>query len=155
MRQIFFAALLFAAPAQAGSSAATPEVAEAIKRPRIAAALEMRERMDAAAIARDVVTISALLAPDAILNGPNNRVSDHATITSNFTAGRINHDSMNRSIEYAAERGRDVILMGEETVTPRDPAGGGRTVRRRFTDIWTETPEGWKLALRQATIFSD
>lgn len=146
-------ALVLAFPANAESHAANDAVAEAMKRPRIAAALEARERMDRAAIARDVATISALQAPDVVLNGPNNRISDRAKIAANFTAGRIDHDSMTRSIEYAAERGSDVILMGEETVTPRNPTETGSIVRRRFTDIWTETPEGWKLALRQATIF--
>ncbi len=152
--QVVFAVLLFTAPAQAEQRAATPAVSEAMKRPRIAAAMAARERMDAAAIARDVTVIASLLASDAILNGPNNKVNDRTSILSNNAAGRVNHDTMTRSIEYAAERGSDVVFMGEETVTPRDAARDGKVVRRRFTDVWTETPQGWKLAMRQATIFS-
>ena len=152
--QVAFAVLLFIAPAHAEQRAATPAVSEAIKRPRIAAAMAARERMDAAAIAKDVTVISSLLASDAILNGPNNKVNDRASIVSNNAAGRVNHDTMTRLIEYAAERGSDVVFMGEETVTPRDATGDGKIVRRRFTDVWTETPQGWKLAMRQATIFS-
>ena len=151
---VVFAVLLLIAPAHAEQRAATPAVSEAIKRPRIAAAMAARERMDAAAIAKDVTVISSLLASDAILNGPNNKVNDRASIVANNAAGRVNHDTMTRLIEYAAERGSDVVFMGEETETPRDATKEGKIVRRRFTDVWTETPEGWKLAMRQATIFS-
>jgi hypothetical protein len=42
--------------------------------------------------------------------------------------------------------------MGKETTRPR-PGEAGKTAHRRFTDIWTETPQGWKLVLRQATVY--
>jgi hypothetical protein len=145
--------LTIAAPAKADSQAANPEVAESLKRPRIAAALAMRNRMDAVAIARDMASIEATLAPEMILNGPNNRVNDRASIIKNIAAGLVGHGVMERTIEYAAERGRDVIFMGKETTRPRATNEGGKTAHRRFTDVWTETSDGWKLAMRQATVY--
>jgi ketosteroid isomerase-like protein len=46
--------------------------------------------------------------------------------------------------------------MGEEVVEPRDTAANaGKTVRRRFTDVWRKEPDGrWRLTVRQATVTS-
>lgn len=141
--------LLLTSHATADSRAADAGVAEAMKRPRIAAALAARARMDEAAIKRDMVQIKALLAPEIVLNGPNNRINDRPTILANIAAGTVNHGSLDRTVEYASERGSDVILMGEEITTYEDK----RVRKRRFTDIWTETPGGWKIVLRQATVY--
>jgi hypothetical protein len=146
-------ALIAAFAANAGTNVIAPAAAEAVKRPRVAAVLAMRERMDAAAIARDMATIEAALAPEVILNGPNNLTNDRTAIIANIKAGRLTHGSLERTIEYAAERGADVILMGKETTRPR-PGEAGKTAHRRFTDIWTETPQGWKLVLRHATVYA-
>jgi hypothetical protein len=144
-----FIALFLTSPASADSRPADASVADAMKRPRIAAALAARARMDEAAIKRDMTQIKALLAPGIVLNGPNNRINDGSTILANIAAGMVNHGSLDRTIEYAAERGSDVILMGGEITTYEN-----KSVRkRRFTDIWTETPDGWKIVLRQATVY--
>jgi ketosteroid isomerase-like protein len=49
-----------------------------------------------------------------------------------------------------------VVIMGEEVVKPRDTApNAGRTVRRRFTDVWQKESDGkWRLTIRHATITS-
>jgi hypothetical protein len=135
--------------ASADSRPADATVEAAMKRPRIAAALAARTRMDKAAIDRDMDQIRALLAPDIVLNGPNNKINDSAAILANIAAGRVNHGTMDRTIEHVAERGSDVIMMGEEVTTYEDKS----IRRRRFTDIWTETAEGWKIVLRQATVY--
>jgi hypothetical protein len=47
----------------------------------------------------------------------------------------------------------EVVLMGEETHIPRPPhPHADKTARRRFTDIWTPTSQGWRLSVRQATV---
>lgn len=144
-----FVALFLTSTANADSHAADASVAEAMKRPRIAAALAARARMDQATIKRDMALIKSLHAPGIVLNGPNNRINDGPTILANIAAGLVKHGSLERTIEYAGERGSDVILMGKETTTYED-----KSVRhRRFTDIWTETADGWKIVLRQATIY--
>jgi ketosteroid isomerase-like protein len=46
--------------------------------------------------------------------------------------------------------------MGAEVVKPRDGApNAGKTVRRRFTDVWRRDADGkWRLTIRHATITS-
>jgi ketosteroid isomerase-like protein len=46
--------------------------------------------------------------------------------------------------------------MGEEVAMPHDSAPhAGKTVRRRFTDVWRQDGDGsWRLTIRHATITS-
>jgi hypothetical protein len=45
--------------------------------------------------------------------------------------------------------------MGEETIIPRSTSqNAGKTVKRRFTNVWTKEANDWKLTVRQATIVS-
>ena len=144
-------------PAAAEWRAANAQVAAAAKNPRIAAALEATNRMDAAILARDRAGFSAVFAEDAVVNNPFNRIARKADAERNLQTGLIDYGTLTRSIEYAAVRGRhDVVLMGEETLTPlRKAKFAGRTVRRRTTEIWSDESGSWKLAIRQATIYAE
>lgn len=153
---VFAAALLMAAPAAAGWRAANHAVAEAVKQPRIAAVLAMTAKMDAAILAHDVDGFIAPFADDAVVNNPFNRIARKADAERNLRTGLIDYTSLDRSIEYAAVRGdHDVVLMGEEVLTPVKQARfAGKTVRRRTTEVWSDASGSWKLALRQATIYA-
>lgn len=147
--------LIASSSAHAEWKAANPAVAEAARNPRIAAALEATVRMDRAILAHDREAFSASFSDDAVVNNPFNRIARKADAERNFATGLIDYSSLTRSIEYAAVRGEhDVILMGEETLTPVGQARfAGETIRRRTTEIWTDESGQWKLVVRQATIF--
>lgn len=148
--------LLIAWPAQAGWKAATPAVAEATRQPRIAAAIEAAMRFDRAILAHDAQVFADTFTEDAVVNNPFNRIARKPDAVANFATGLIDYTSLERVIEYAATRGEhDVVLMGEEHLTPVGKARfAGKQVKRRTTEIWTDESGGWKLALRQATIYS-
>jgi ketosteroid isomerase-like protein len=152
---ILGAAVLAAAPASAGWRAANAEVAVAARTPRIAAALAAAERMDKAILTRDAVAFSAVFADDAVVNNPFNRIARKSDAERNLATGLIDYTTLERSIEYAATRGaHDVVLMGEETLTPvRKAKFAGEQVKRRTTEIWSDESGDWKLAIRQATIY--
>ena len=61
----------------------------------------------------------------------------------------------NMLVTLAATRGaHDVVLMGEEVLTPvRKAKFAGEKIRRRTTEVWTNASGQWKLAIRQATIY--
>ena len=71
-----------------------------------------------------------------------------------FRAGRMDYESVDVTIESLDAREGQVVIMGEEVVKPRETAAhAGRTVRRRFTDVWQKEADGqWRLTIRQATI---
>lgn len=143
-----------AGPARADWTAANPGVEQASRDPLIAGALAAAKAIDAAILAGDKDAFIGAFAPDAVVNNPQNSVSTRAMVERRFQAGAIAYTSLNRSIEYAARRGpNEVILMGEEQYEPVEGApGAGKMLRRRFTDIWTRGREGWRLSVRQATI---
>lgn len=149
-------ALVFVSvPASASWRAANPEVATAAKTPRIAAALMAADRMDRAILERNAKEFSAVFSDDAVVNNPFNRIARKKDAERNLATGLIDYTTLERSIEYAATRGdHDVVLMGEEILTPvRKAKFAGEKIRRRTTEVWTDLSGQWKLAIRQATIY--
>ena len=149
-------ALLAATPASADWAPANPTVAKAARDPSIAAVLALINRKDAAMIAGDKERFIADFARDAIIHNPTNKILTRADVVARYEAGILTYKYLHRRIEYAARRRDDeVVLMGEETYEP--PTGAphaGRTVRRRFTDLWRKNGKRWELSLRQATIIA-
>jgi hypothetical protein len=158
MRHCFLLALLavMAFPARAEWRATTPAAEKSVKTPRIAAALKAATRFDKAILSKDVLTFESMFSDDAVVNNPFNRIATKQDAVNNLRTGLIDYTSLDRSIEYAAIRGEhEVVLMGEETLTPVGKAKfAGKHIRRRTTEIWTDVTGFWQLSLRQATIYS-
>ena len=135
---------------------ASDEVAAIAKEPIAAEALAARERLDEAFAAQDIDIVSDLCAKDLVVNSPANRVARREAVLGFFRAGRMNYDSLETTIEVLDARGDHVVIMGEEVVKPGDTAPhAGKTVSRRYTDIWRKESDGqWRLTVRQATITS-
>jgi ketosteroid isomerase-like protein len=153
-RMLLVLAVLAAGPAHADWRAANPAVTEAARDPTVAEALAAATEMDVALVAKDVPVFAGRFATDAVVNSPNNNVARAGAGAQALASGVIHYRSITRLIEYAGKRANgEVVLMGEETYVPRPPHPlADKTVRRRFTDIWTPTPQGWRLSVRQATV---
>jgi hypothetical protein len=95
-----------------------------------------------------------LLAANAVINAPINRVVVRDNVMARVRAGQIAYEpNAVRNIEFAGVRGDHVIIMGEELVHPTgDTPHAGSVVRRRFTDIWGEEQGRWRLQARQSTV---
>ena len=123
--------------------------------PRIVAALDARRRLEEAFVRQDANALISLAAADVLVNAPINRVVTRDNILARFKAGEIHYESAETRLEFAGVRGDVVVLMGEEIVKPiENTPNTGKTVRRRFTDIWREDGGAWKLAIRQGTAYS-
>ncbi len=122
----------------------------------LAAALQAAVRFDQAILNHDANVFADTFTEDAVVNNPFNRIARKADAVANFGSGLIDYTTLGRSLEYVATRGQhDVVLMGEEHLTPVGKAKfAGKQVKRRTTEIWTDESGEWKLALRQATIYS-
>lgn len=148
--------LLLAGEGVAAMKFASDEVAAAADNPMVAAALAAREKLDAAFFAQDAEAVAALFASDLIVNTPANRVARRENVLSRFKAGQMNYESAEETIEALDARENEVVIMGAETVKPQEAtANAGKTVQRRFTDVWRKEADGkWRLTVRQATITS-
>ena len=143
-----------AVPALAAWTTTSDTVRAAAKDPSVAATLAAMDRIDAAIVAGDRAGFAGAFTADAVVNNPQNKVSPPGNPAQRMNAGLIDYASLDRIVEYAALRPTgEVVTMGEEIVRPRGATSdAGKTVRRRFTDIWRNDGGTWKLALRQATI---
>ena len=150
------AVCLLAADAMAEMKFASDEVAAAAKAPVAAEALAARVKLDEGFAAQDADAVAELCAEDLIVNTPANRVARREAVLALFRAGRMKYESAEETIEALDARKDQVVIMGAEVVKPQDTAANaGKTVRRRFTDVWRKDPDGkWRLTVRQAPITS-
>ena len=122
-------------------------------------ALDDQERI--AALERDVPTLERLWSEHLTVNAPNNQVvvGRRAVLDTFVHAGVINFSRFEREIEFIRAEGDFVFVMGLETVTPIGDAPGaglaaGRTVERRFTNIWKKEGPTWLLFARHANVIA-
>ena len=122
----------------------------------IAAMLEASAAMIDSTLANDADAFVAGMAPECIVNNPMGHVVPGAAAAALMKQGLIYYETFERSIEYVGKHpGHIIVMMGVEIVVPKgaNPLAG-KTVRRRFTDIWRQADEAWKLSARQATNIS-
>ncbi|HEY1891819.1 MAG TPA: nuclear transport factor 2 family protein [Steroidobacteraceae bacterium] len=107
----------------------------------------------AAILAEDSGAFGDSLASDLIVNSPLGTINRRADTLAAFSAGFIRYSAFDRRMEYVGKLGEFVVIMGQEVLTPKGKApNAGKTVYRRFTDIWRREQDVWRLALRQAAI---
>ena len=119
--------------------------------------LDDRERI--AALDRDVSALEGLWSDGLILNAPNNQVvvGKRAVLDMFVRAGIINFSSFERHIEFMRADGALVFIMGLETVQPISdaPSAGlfaGQAIKRRFTNVWKDEGDAWRLFIRHANV---
>jgi ketosteroid isomerase-like protein len=123
--------------------------------PRVRAALDAQARLGDAMRRHDLDAVEQLLAPDIVVHAPINAVVNRDGVLARLSSGKIGYEETERQVEFAEARGDSVVIMGLEIVRPKgDAPHAGKTVRRRFTDIWKDMDGSWRLAVRQATFVS-
>lgn len=135
---------------------ASDEVAAAARTPNVADAVAAMGEMEAAFAAQDADAVAALFAEDLIVNTPANRVANKQDVIGYLKSGRIDYEDATTTIDGLSTRIDHVVIMGEQVLKPQGATDNvGKTVRRRFTDVWRKEPDGkWRLTIRQATITS-
>lgn len=120
------------------------------------AVLRNLENLESQAILKgDTTMLLKLLSPHVVVQNPENAIVGLRQIVSRIKTGKIKYASFERKIENIAFVQNIAIVMGEEILRPEGISiHGGKTVIRRFTNIWLKERGSWKLTARQATIVS-
>lgn len=120
---------------------------------------ELDDQERVAALRRDLPALERLWSDEFVVNAPNNQVvvGRRAVLDAFVRSGIINFSAFDRKIEFIRSDGPYVTIMGLETVTPLSdaPSAGlvaGRSVKRRFTNIWKNEGGTWRLYLRHANV---
>lgn len=99
----------------------------------------------------DIAAMKRNWATDFVVNNPRNEVVEASK--GRIASGTRTYSSFIREVERVLIHGNTVIVMGQEIVVPSGTApDAGKTIIRRFTNIWMKRNGKWLLTARQATV---
>jgi ketosteroid isomerase-like protein len=118
-----------------------------------AAEIRKLEEQERTAVASgDTATLFGLWSEDYVINNPNNMILTAAQIKKFVRGTGMDKTSFTRNIEKISFMKNIAVVMGSETVMPKDKNGTtGKPVYRRYTNIWINDDNSWKLTARQVT----
>ncbi len=107
------------------------------------------EEMERTAISNgDTATLFRLWSAEYVVNNPNNMIMNAAQIKGYMQKGGMDHSAFTRNIEKITFMKDIAVVMGSEAA----PVGNtGKTVTRRYTNVWIKSDTSWQLCARQAT----
>lgn len=112
--------------------------------------LEQQERQ--AVLRGDTTLLKQLWAPEFVVNNPDGQIVTRPQIMGLIRGGKIDYNSFERIIEKVTVTGDVGVVMGREIVTPKQQtSNAGKTVTRRYTDMWVRQGTTWRIVARQAT----
>ncbi len=104
-----------------------------------------------ALLRNDLTEMEKNWAEDYTVNNPFNEVIKASQ--GPIRTGTRTYSSFVRVVEKVLIHGKTVIVMGRETVVPNDTSpDAGKTIRRRFTNVWMKKKGKWKIIARHASI---
>jgi hypothetical protein len=114
------------------------------------------EKMEGDAFVKnDTVALYNLFSPQLVVNSPLNKVATLEDIKMLIRLGKINIAASEKMIEKITFINNMAIVMGYDIVKPQGTMqDAGKTVTRRYTDVWIQDENTWRLTIRQATNIS-
>lgn len=100
----------------------------------------------------DAVALDSLMDDDITVNHPTNRiVKEKKELLNLIRQGVISYTSFERHPETFLFFKDMVVVMGDEIVVPAKSApNAGKTIHRRYTDVWMKRDNLWRLTVRHA-----
>jgi len=100
----------------------------------------------------DLAAMDTIWTEDFIVNNPFNEIDKADRIRS----GVVSYSSFLREIEAVRVYENTVIVMGKETVVPKGKSpDAGKTIYRRYTNIWMMREGKWRLIARHASVICE
>jgi ketosteroid isomerase-like protein len=97
----------------------------------------------------DLAALDKLWTKDFKVNNPFNEVDKADRIRT----GTVTYSSFVREPESIQIYKDTVIVMGRETVVPKgNSPEAGKTINRRYTNIWMKRKGAWRLIARHASV---
>lgn len=119
---------------------------------------EIRKLEDAqreAFLKKDTAALYKLMSPDFVVHAPTNRILTFNQLKHLIRTGEVDMELFERITEKVTFIENIAIAMGNETLNPTGKMpNAGKTVKRRYTNIWMKNNNVWQLVARQSTIIS-
>ena len=111
-------------------------------------------------VQQDATAQRQFMHPNYIINAPANRVLRKSQVVSMLAHGGMASERFERVIEGTAVTGTVGIVMGREIVKPAAASElgklhPGKTLQRRFTNVFLFENGKWRFLARQATIVGE
>lgn len=107
--------------------------------------LELEKEWTSVLDKNDTIALKGYWTDEYVVNNASGKVVTARNILDLMKSGHI-FPKVERHVEKITFNGDLAIVMGAETEFGKD----GTQKNRRFTNVWRETSEGWKLVARQA-----
>ncbi len=99
------------------------------------------------------VLFDKIWSSDMIVNTPANVVGTVEGTKAHLRSGDLNYISFERNIDKITFNDNVAIVMGGEIIKPQGHQfNAGKTVSRRFINVWLYKNNSWSIIARQATI---
>ena len=105
-----------------------------------------------AMLAADIPALERLWAEEYTVNAPDNLVRDRKDVIAAVRAGLIKYTGFERNVEYVGFHGDTAVVMGKETVKPSGGPDDGKTLDRRYTNVWAKKGDRWLMVARHAHV---
>lgn len=107
-----------------------------------------------AILEKDEKAIARFFTKDSVTNNPRSSLTFGSVgVIEAARTGIINYYSFDRNIESVQIFGRTAIVMGNEVVVLKDNDGSpGKTINRRYTNVWIKIGKNWQIVARHANI---
>ena len=97
----------------------------------------------------DQAAMNKLWTGDFIVNNPFNEIDKADRIRT----GAVTYSSFARVPESVVIHGETAVVMGREAVVPKGTSpDAGKTINRRYTNIWMKREGRWRLVARHASV---
>lgn len=97
----------------------------------------------------DLAAVDKIWTEDFIVNNPFNEIDK----ANRIRTGAVTYSSFVRVPEAIVIHGDTVIVMGREEVVPKGASpDAGKTINRRYTNIWMKRQGKWRLVARHASV---
>jgi uncharacterized protein (TIGR02246 family) len=118
----------------------------------IQAQIEANGRACGHAIAtNDFATLQRLWSPSLVVNSPGNRVLTREGVFTAMREDKLKYESGKVFPEAFFVVNDLAVTMGHEELVMANGPMAGQPLKRRYTDVWQKTGDGWLLIARQAT----
>jgi ketosteroid isomerase-like protein len=97
----------------------------------------------------DMAALNQLWTEDFKVNNPFNEIDQ----ANRIRTGAVTYSLFVREPESVLLHGDTAIVMGRETVVPKGSSpDAGKTIHRRYTNIWMKREGKWRLVARHANV---
>ena len=105
-------------------------------------------------LAKDFAALERFYPDDHLVTNPYNQVTNKEQVMRLIREDTISYSSFERQFDHIRIYGDTAIVLGGETVVRSPDAktpDAGKTIRRRFTEVWMRRDGVWQVVNRHAS----